>query len=166
LQLSRGSYVGRELATRVHLYTTSRRYATLDPALSTHQHRRDHNLGERSVVGMKIFSFGRLVTLGVDVALGCDLGNREGGAEPEEAARQAQRTVQEFLSDPKTQRRVHETASTVTDTIKEKPPALGGVAEKAADLLDKTTGYDSDETLGHANSPTADPENDKAGHKT
>src|SRR5699024_12063874 len=81
-------------------------------------------------------------------------------------ARQAQRTVQEFLSDPKTQQRVHETASTVTDTIKEKSPALGGVAEKAADLLDKTTGYDSDETLGHANSPTADPENDKAGHKT
>ena len=115
---------------------------------------------------MKIFSFGRIVTLGVGVAIGYYLGNREGRAQAEEAARQAQRTVQEFLSDPKTQQRVHETASTVTDTIKEKSPALGGVAEKAADLLDKTTGYDSDETLGHANSPTADPENDKAGHKT
>lgn len=115
---------------------------------------------------MKIFSFGRIVTLGVGVAIGYYLGNREGRAQAEEAARQAQRTVQEFLSDPKTQQRVHETASTVTDTIKEKSPALGGVAEKAADLLDKTTGYDSDETLGHAKSPTADPENDKAGHKT
>lgn len=115
---------------------------------------------------MKIFSFGRMVTLGIGVAIGYYLGNREGRAQAEEAARQAQRTVQEFLNDPKTQQRIHETASTVTDTIKEKSPALGGVAEKAADLLDKTTGYDSDETLGHSNSPTADPENDKAGHTT
>src|SRR5699024_12527590 len=119
-----------------------------------------------SVVGLNIFCFGRVVTLGVCVGMGYCLGNREGSAQAEEAARQAQRTVQEFLSAPKTQQRVHETASTVTDTIKEKSPALGGVAEKAADLLDKTTGYDSDDTLGHANSPTADPEKDKAGHKT
>src|SRR5699024_109216 len=105
-------------------------------------------------------------TLGVGVAIGYYLGNREGRAQAEEAAWQAQRTDQEFLSDPKTQQRVPETASTGTDTIKEKSPALAGVAERAADLLDNTTGHDSDETLGHANSPTADPENDKAGHKT
>lgn len=115
---------------------------------------------------MKIFSFKRIVTLGVGVAIGYYLGNREGRAQAEEAARQAQRTVQEFLNDPKTQQRVHETASTVTDTIKEKSPALGGMAEKAADLLDKTTGYASDDKLGHANSPNADPQNDKAGHTT
>src|SRR5699024_910816 len=137
-----------------------------DPAMSTHKNRREHKFVERILVSMKIFSFGRIVTLGVCVAIGYYLGNREGRAQAEDAARQAQRPVQEFLSDPKTQQHVHETAGTVTDTIKEKPPALGGVAEKAADLLDKTTGYDSDETLGHANSPTADPENDKAGHKT
>src|SRR5699024_10310272 len=134
--------------------------------MSTHKNRREHKFVGRSVVSMKIFSFGRIVTLGVAVAIWYYLGNRVGRAQAEEAARQAQRTVQEFLSDPKTQQRDHETASTVTDTIKEKSPALGGVAEKAADLLDKTTGYDSDETLGHANSPTADPESDKSGHKT
>src|SRR5690625_994875 len=134
--------------------------------MSTHKNRREHKFVERSVVSMKIYSFGRIVTLDVGVAFGYYHVNRARRDQAAEAARQAQRTVQEFSSDPKTQQRVHETASTVTDTIKEKSPALGGVAEKAADLLDKTTGYDSDETLGHANSPTADPENDKAGHKT
>lgn len=112
---------------------------------------------------MKIISFNRLLTLGVGVAIGYYLGNREGRAQAQEAARHAQRSVQQFWTDPKTQERVHQTTDTVTDAIKETTPALGGVAEKAADLIDKSTGYE-DEALGDSNSPYADPDNEKAGH--
>lgn len=115
---------------------------------------------------MKIISFNRLLTLGIGVAIGYYLGNREGRAQAEEAARQAQRKVQQVWTDPKTQERVHETTEYVTDAIKAKSPTLGGMAEKAAGLIDESTGYDAEQDLGHSNSPNADPDNDKTGHTT
>ena len=114
---------------------------------------------------MKIVSFGRVLTLGVGVAIGYFLGNREGRAQAEEAARQAQRTVQQFWNDPQTQERVHETTGRMTDVVKEKAPALGGVVDTAADLLDKSTGYGSNDAPEQANSPNAVAGNEKAGHE-
>lgn len=114
---------------------------------------------------MKIISFGRVLTLGAGVAIGYFLGNREGRAQAEEAARQAQRTVQQFWQDPKTQERVHETAGQMADVVKEKAPALGGVADTAADMVDKSTGYGSNEAPEQANSRHAAPGNEKAGHE-
>lgn len=113
---------------------------------------------------MKIMSFNRLLALGIGIAIGYYMGNREGRAQAQEAARNAQRSVQQFWTDPKTQERVHETAENVTDVIKDKTPALGGVADKAADMIDKSTGYGTEDDLGQSNSPNADPKNDKAGH--
>lgn len=115
---------------------------------------------------MKIFSFNRLLTLGAGVAIGYYLGNREGRAQAQEAARHAQRSVQQFWTDPKTQERVHETTDYMTDMVKDKAPALGGVAETAAGLIDKSTGYDGEEGSVQANSSNADPANEKAGHTT
>src|SRR5699024_12784385 len=103
---------------------------------------------------MKILSFGRVLTLGVGVGIGYLLGNREGRAQAEEAARQAQRTVQQFWNDPKTQERVHETSGRVADVVKEKAPALGGVADTATVMLDKSKGYVSNEAPAIAHSHT------------
>lgn len=114
---------------------------------------------------MKILSFGRVLTLGVGVGIGYLLGNREGRAQAEEAARQAQRSIQQFWNDPKTQERVHETSGRMADVVKEKAPALSGVADTAADMLDKSTGYDSNESPEQSNSPNATPGNEKAGHE-
>lgn len=114
---------------------------------------------------MKILSFRRMLTFGAGIAVGYYLGNREGREQAKEAAQQAKQTVQQFWTDPKTQEQVHEAASNVTDTVKAKAPKLGDVTEKAADLIDKSTGYD-DDSRGHSNSPNADPANDKAGHTT
>jgi hypothetical protein len=114
---------------------------------------------------MKIFSFGRIVTFGLGAAVGYYLGNREGREQAREAFEQAKQTAQEFWTDPKTQEQVHKATEYATETLKEKSSKLGGVSEKAANLIDKTTGYD-DDAEGHANSPNADPENDRAGHET
>ncbi len=112
---------------------------------------------------MKILSFGRVVTFGVGAAVGYYLGNREGREQAKQAFEQAKQSAQQFWSDPKTQEQVHKAAEYATETLKEKAPKLGGASEKAADLIDKSTGYTS-ETQGHSNSPNADASNEKAGH--
>src|SRR5699024_11461465 len=102
---------------------------------------------------LNILSVGRVLTRGVAVGIGYLLGNREGRAQAEEAARQAQRSIQQFWNDPKTQERVHETSGRMADVVKEKAPALSGVADTAADMLDKSTSYDSNESPEQSNSP-------------
>lgn len=114
---------------------------------------------------MKILSFTRVVTFGLGVAVGYYLGNRQGREQAMQAAQQAKKSVQQFWTDPKTQDQVHDVAGTVTDTLKEKNPTLGKVSEKAAGLIDKSTGYQN-EAQGESNSPNADPANEKAGHET
>ena len=114
---------------------------------------------------MKILSFPRVVTFGVGVAVGYYLGNRQGREQAMEAAQQAKKSVQQFWTDPKTREQVHDVAGTVTETLKDKNPTLGKVSEKAAEFIDKSTGYQS-EAQGHSNSPNADEDNEKAGHET
>ncbi|HEY4536399.1 MAG TPA: hypothetical protein VIG71_10610, partial [Enteractinococcus sp.] len=114
---------------------------------------------------MKIMRFSRVLTFGLGVAVGYYLGNRQGREQAMEAAQQAKHSVQQFWSDPKTQEQIHDVAGTVTDALKEKNPTVGKVAEKAAGLIDKTTGYQG-EAEGHSNSPHADADNDRAGHET
>lgn len=114
---------------------------------------------------MKILSFRRMLTFGAGIAVGYYLGNREGREQARDAAQQAKESVQQFWTDPKTQEQVHDAASTVTEAVKEKSPKLGDVTEKAADLIDKSTGYEA-EAENPSNSPNADPANDKTGHVT
>jgi hypothetical protein len=114
---------------------------------------------------MKLFRFGRVVTFGLGAAVGYYLGNREGRDQAKQAFEQAKQSAQEFWTDPKTQEQVHKAAEYATDTLKEKAPKLGGMSEKAADFIDKSTGYEGD-SQGHSNSPNADPDNDRAGHET
>ncbi|GAA4479050.1 hypothetical protein GCM10023190_21470 [Enteractinococcus fodinae] len=114
---------------------------------------------------MKLFRFGRIVTFGLGAAVGYYLGNREGRDQAKQAFEQAKQSAQEFWTDPKTQEQVHKAAEYATDTLKEKAPKLGGVSEKAADLIDKSTGYEG-ESQDHSNSSNADPKNDRAGNET
>ena len=114
---------------------------------------------------MKIFRFGRVLTFGLGAAAGYVLGNRQGREQAMQVAQQAKQSVQQFWSDPKTQEQVHDVAGGVTETLKEKNPTLGKVSEKAAEFIDKSTGYQGD-SQGHSNSPNADEDNDKAGHET
>ncbi|MGO1552974.1 MAG: hypothetical protein ACTHXG_12840, partial [Micrococcaceae bacterium] len=99
---------------------------------------------------MKLFSIRRLLTLGVGAGIGYFAGSREGRRKAEEIARQAQ----DFWTDPKTQRQVHDVAEKATDVVKEKAPQLGDAAEKAAGFVDKSTGYASDEDAPAADSDT------------
>lgn len=119
---------------------------------------------------MKIFRFGRVVTFGLGAAVGYYLGNRGGREQARQALEQAKQSAQNFWTDPKTQEQVHKATEYATDAVKEKAPKLGGVSEKAADLIDKSTGYDSEsgdtKSGDHSNSPNASPENDSAGHET
>ena len=118
---------------------------------------------------MKILRFGRVLTFGLGVAAGYVLGNRQGREQAMGVAQQAKQSVQQFWNAPKTQEQVHDVAGTVTDTLKEKNPTLGKVSEKAAEFIDKSTGYQGEsqgESQGHSNSPNADEDNDKAGHET
>ena len=114
---------------------------------------------------MKILKFGRVVTFGLGAAVGYYLGNRGGREQARQAIEQAKQSAQEFWTDPKTQEQVHKATEYATGALKEKAPKLGGVTEKAADLIDKSTGYAS-QSSDRANSSNADPANDRAGHET
>lgn len=96
---------------------------------------------------MKLFSVRRLLTLGAGAAIGYFAGSREGRRKAEEIARQAQ----DFWTDPKTQRQVHDVTEKATDVVKEKAPQFGDAADKAAGFVDKSTGYAADDAT-----PTAD----------
>lgn len=109
---------------------------------------------------MKIMSFRRIVTFGLGVAVGYYLGNREGREQARAAVEQAKSSAQQFWTDPKTQEQVHKATGMAAEALKDKVPKLGTVTDKAADLIDKSTGYD-----GSAQDQT-DAAQDKAGHET
>lgn len=119
---------------------------------------------------MKIFRFGRVVTFGLGAAVGYYLGNRGRREQARQALEQAKESAQKFWTDPKTQEQVHKATEYATETVKEKAPKLGGVSEKAADLIDKSTGYDSasDDTKSdeRSNNPNVKPESDRIDHET
>ena len=114
---------------------------------------------------MKLLRFGRVVTFGLGAAVGYYLGNRGGREQARQAFEQAKQSAQNFWTDPKTQEQVHKATEYATETLKEKAPKLGGVSEKAADLIDNSTGYES-ESSGHSNRPNAHPANDSVGNET
>ena len=114
---------------------------------------------------MKILRVGRILTFGLGAAVGYYLGNREGREQARDAFEQAKQSAQQFWTDPKTQEQVHKATEFATDALKDKSPKLANATEKAADIIDKSTGYGG-EAQGHSNSPNADPANDKAGHET
>lgn len=102
---------------------------------------------------MKIFSFGRVLTLGIGAGIGYFAGSREGRRKAEEVARQAQ----DFWTDPKTQQQVHDATEKATGVVKEKAPNLSGAADKAAGMVDKSTGYAANSVPSADEDTVADP---------
>lgn len=106
---------------------------------------------------MKLFSFRRLFVFGAGAAAGYFAGSREGRRQAESLARQAQ----EFWTSPKTQQQIHDVTSRVSETVKEKAPQLSDAVDKAAGYVDKSTGFDSEDSEPkHAQDVVSDPETD------